>query len=363
MNDDDDEGGMFNAMFGGEEDEGEEEEQIFGTEVEKVPTKIKHDGCPLPDDPKGAKVRVLYEGQLDSAKIRSYEADSDTYTIVWSSSGVMQYRTKPEDINWDVFEEVAEEKKETNKVEEDELWLAARRGSLDSVKRFIESGVDFNETGKAQQRTPFYHAVFCGHGPVVEYLISRGARDFDDTAFITANAEVREILLTSGAGGKRRASAIRKSITTAPDPVVQSELRRASVVKNAESNLSSIANEVSSAQFEMLKQLEARLLAIEAAMKSEKRRPSVVVAAVDASTKSETTTTTSPTGGKAQNKKDRQAAGKKVTFDENNNNKQSGVNVETTAIIPQTKKKKFSNPVVRFLAAVIPMRLIFRRKQ
>ena len=37
--------------------------------------------------------------------------------------------------------------------------------------------VDINETGSNQNRTPFYHAVFCGHASVVEYLLSKGATD------------------------------------------------------------------------------------------------------------------------------------------------------------------------------------------
>jgi hypothetical protein len=353
----DDEGGFFN-MFGGDDDESEQIPPQAA--LPEIPVKIKDDTCPLEVDPKGARVRVKYEDQLYAANIKSYQSDTNTYTIIWASSGVLQYRTKPEDINWDKFEEETVVTQET-KVEEDELWLAARRGSLQSVKRFIESGVNLNETGTAQQRTPFYHAVFCGHVPVVEYLIEIGAADTDGTAFITANADVREILIKAGMGGKRRAS-VRKSFSAKPGQAGESsdegdnksELRRASVVRAAGSHVASIASEVSAEHFIALQALEERLIAVEAAMKAEIRRPSIKLSAAPLNPDG-----TIPSIGPEVVKSPR------VTFAEGTKPsiKKYSAPVPVSSITP--KRAKAKNPVVRFLVAIIPKRFFgtSRKKQ
>jgi len=360
-------------MFGGDDDD--EQEEVVEKEEPKprVPKKLKHDGCPLEGDPAGAKVRVMDEGELYPAKIRSYEPDSNTYTIMWSSSGVLQYRTKPENINWDPFvEEVvvkAEEKKD-----EDELWIAARRGSLQSVKKFIENGVHFNETGKMQQRTPFYHAVFCGHAPVVEYLISLGARDSDDTAFITANAQIRDLLLKSGAGGKRRASVHKASEKThAPtasemeaDKALHAKLRKASVAKMVSAHLAEIEGEVSKTQFEALKALEERLVTIEAAMRAETRRPSLAITK-EAASKRRSFFDPAPKKNSVEvatgEHKDEPKEAKVEPTTEKSAVPVKANNVQTgnQAIVNAVPKKRL-NPIVRFFVAVMPKGIFGKRK-
>jgi hypothetical protein len=350
----DDDGGFFN-MFG-DDDDGEEEhpKATIAVEAPKEPLKLKHDGCPL-DDPRNAKVRVMYEGELFPATVKSYQSESDTYTIMWSSSGVLQYRTKPTDINWDSFIEAVEIKKEA-KVEEDELWLAARRGSLKSVKRFVESGVAVNETGKSQQRTPFYHAVFCGHLAVVEYLIDLGARDTDDTAFITANAEMRELLLRTGAGGKPRRASIRKSIGVKPvDAEVQTELRRKSVSNAATASIHALEGQVSPAQLQALKHLEERLLAVEAAMKTETRRQSVALKKAASQAK-----IVKPDDAASSNQPatKNETGKKKVTFEAE---KGAGANSSSQAIVPAKTRKP--GVFFRVLTALLPRRLFGLKRQ
>ena len=361
----DDEGGLFN-MFGDDEDE---EEKTTGQEAETkkeeppaAPVKIKHDGCPLEGDPKDAKVRIMYEGELFPAKIKSYQPESDTYTIVWTSSGVLQYRTKPSDINWDPFVEVIEEKKET-KAEEDELWLAARRGSLASVKKFIESGVHFNETGKAQQRTPFYHAVFCGHLAVTEYLISLGANDSDNTAFITANEELRELLLRTGAGGKRRAS-IRKSITVKnaageEKTEAKEQPRKASVAKAAEQAAVGPEATLSTEEQNAPKQPEEQTsTTAETAAKTETRKQSVALKKA-ASTK----TVTIDAVAKDENGNVQKPEEKAPEKTEEKAPEKAEACVKTPMQIVPAKNARKGNPFFRILTAFLPRRIFSRKRQ
>lgn len=346
--DEDDGVGFFN-MFG--DDAEEEVETKVETKVEDVkPSKIKDDTCPI-DDPNGALVRIHYEGDLFPATVKSYEADSNTYTIVWKSSGIIQYRTKPEDINWAAFEYVEEKKEE--KKEEDELWIAARRGSLASVKRFVESGVNFNDTGKSQQRTPFYHAVFCGHTKVVEYLISLGATDSDDTAFITANPEIREILIRTGTGGKRRGSV--KKVEHPLSEETKTEMRRASISKVAKVTIDSLQGEVTTSQLNALKQLEERLLAVEAALKTETRKQSMA-RKNSVSTKKVTIDDSSVSTKPG-------AASKNVLSPSDTTGDLKTASCKLDQAVVVARPKRIRNPVVRFFVSLVPKRLFGQRKR
>jgi len=343
---DDDEGGFFN-LFGGDEEDEEAPSTAKESKVEEkiADKKVKHDGCPLEGDPKGAKVKVLYEGEWFPASIKSYEGGSNSYTISWSSTGVLQYRTKPEDINWDKYEAEVVEQKQT-KVDEDELWLAARRGSLKSVKQFVESGVNINETGKSQQRTPFYHAVFCGHADVVEYLIVKGAHDDDGTAFIAANTEIREILNQAGLG-KRRGASMRKSHSGKSLTQRSSSLAKKTQLAKTKKSASSVDESAKDGglvqisfllradQVEALNRLQSRLLVVEAA-----------------AAKDETQTATREKKISGIDKLDKNGDPKKVTFGEENKPK-------ATAVIKS--KKRSTNLFVRFILSLVPRRLFKKR--
>jgi hypothetical protein len=209
-NDDNDDGGYFD-IFGLDLDGGDDDEPTklpeTPTTTTTKPKKLKDDSCPWDGDIRGKHVTILYDGIKYGATIKSYEEDSNTYTITWLSSGVLQYRTPVTDIMWEEptkeLAELLETSKKTiinnNEKPRDELWLAARRGSLESVKKFIAEGIHFNETGKDQDRTPFYLAVHGGHVAVAEYLLNLGATDSDGTAFIAANKpEMRELLQRKG---------------------------------------------------------------------------------------------------------------------------------------------------------------------
>lgn len=241
--DDDDGGGMF-GMFGDDDEEEEEEQQRAPKAVEE-PAPVKDSSCPLEGDPKGVRVLVEDEGSFSPATIRSYEHADNTYTIVWLESGVMQYRTAPERIDWTSKVEFVDKVREVVELK-DELWIAARRGDLPAVRRFIlEQGVDRNETGAEQNRTPFYHAVFCGHGPVVEFLIAQGCWDEDNTAFITANAEIREIIQRTGT---RRRSSVAPPVP--PLPTTTTDVAVAAVAVAAVATTTTTKKPVLSAEAE-----------------------------------------------------------------------------------------------------------------
>lgn len=224
----DDDGGLFGGLFGDDDNDEnvrskDEPVAVAGavivdsSRVDQLPRR-KHEGCPF-DDPVGKRVEVMYEGTPSLARIMSYEGEDNTYTVIWIDSGVLQYRTRVEDIQWEEVPEspatlsappldpagaslmtAPSNDPATVVTPVDELWLAARRGSLTAVKRFVEElGVNLNDPGATQERTPFYWSVICGHLDVVEYLLSRGATDPDGTAFIAATKpEVRALLQRRG---------------------------------------------------------------------------------------------------------------------------------------------------------------------
>ena len=70
---------------------------------------------------------------------------------MWRESGILQYRTDASLIDWSVDENEIKQDDKTTKQEEtnkDELWLAARRGSLKTVQKMIEQGEE-----KTKQKT------------------------------------------------------------------------------------------------------------------------------------------------------------------------------------------------------------------
>jgi hypothetical protein len=95
----------------------------------------------------------------------------------------------------------------------DDVWLAARRGDLDTLVTLVRNGGPLDEPevfehdqagerahergagggGKAVGRTPLYWACLCGHSEVVEWLLRNGARDVDGSAFaaVTGSRPVR----------------------------------------------------------------------------------------------------------------------------------------------------------------------------
>jgi len=224
-NDNEDDGGLLGGMFGDDDEEetptalaiahdGQQPSRLDSGQPMTTTTSVPlaHADSPVPD-PRGMLVVVRYAPSINNgnnnntdddrcndapamtpteswhgAKIVKFEPDSDTYIISWLESGVLQYRTALGDIRWERPNEAEIPKAQIGGPApvQDELWLAARRGSLNSVKRFVDSGVDFNETGTSQERTPFYHAVLAGHLDCVEYFLALGATDPDGTAFIVA---------------------------------------------------------------------------------------------------------------------------------------------------------------------------------
>lgn len=57
-----------------------------------------------------------------------------------------------------------------------ELLRAAQQGQFEKVKILIEHGVDINQPGGGQRRTPYEEAVLGGHDEIAEYLLQHGAR-------------------------------------------------------------------------------------------------------------------------------------------------------------------------------------------
>ena len=153
--------------------------------------------CPFPDSFKGRTVKAPFEdGSMYEATVLNYYGES--YSIKWTDGGQMASNIAPDAIDWDVDQLVKAETTTPEPVE-DELWLAARRGSLTSTKRFVEEvKVDYNAQGESG-RTPFYWACLCGHVAVCEYLIGLGATDPEDTCYVGATDEgVRALLAQHG---------------------------------------------------------------------------------------------------------------------------------------------------------------------
>lgn len=93
--------------------------------------------------------------------------------------------------------------------DEDDVWLAARRGDLKTVMELVRNGAPLDEPEILEDvksdnrikvngddllgRTPLYWACLCGHSELVEWLLSNGARDTDGSAFaaVTGSKPVR----------------------------------------------------------------------------------------------------------------------------------------------------------------------------
>lgn len=317
---DDDDDGFMGFMFDDEDDDDDDAGEPNVEDKQQQVALVKDPTCPL-DDPTGARVKVMYEGEANPAILKSYQEDSNTYTICWMPLEVLQFRTKPEDIVWEAFDDSVL-KKEEEKVEEDELWLAARRGDLEAVKEFVEvKGVPMNETGVSQQRTPFYHAVFCGHVALVEYFLARGATDDDNTAFIAANAEIREILQQH----KSNPAKVHRKSTE--------QGRRASVTKQATERVKGM--DVSEEEREKLIREEEAKINQEALEKTQARRASHAAAETAAEI----------------NRQRRALSQKRVTFAPEKKSKTKAL----TEMV-KTRRGKLRNAFVQFMVRILPAR-------
>ena len=271
--DDDDDDGLPFGLFGDDGDDGHDG-KTEPARVAAVPEIKPPAGCPV-DNPKGMLVqaRASSDGdKLFGAKIIQF--DAATYSIMWLESGIMRYRVAPADIAWEpppaTRPQTTAQAQPVTVDPTEELWLAARRGSLATVRELVRSGVPYDATGSTQQRTPFYHAVFAGHKDVVLFLLELGARDDDGTAFIVANSEIRDVLTgyglsKSGARRPSRANSMRRASRAAP-PALESL-------------------PLSQAQLQALASIEARIKAAEtalAAMKAVAPAPAADAAAAAA---------------------------------------------------------------------------------
>mmetsp|Transcript_18312 Transcript_18312/g.24160 ORF Transcript_18312/g.24160 Transcript_18312/m.24160 type:complete len:345 (-) Transcript_18312:460-1494(-) len=142
-----------------------------------------------------------------TAKVWSKDIDG-SYTVVFED-GTLQIGTQAEDISFQAANEMLQDQGHElyldpstvaclqNQMESvaDNIWAAVRRGDLLAVQDFVDrQGVDPDLIeqieGKAEGRRPLYWACLCGHVDIVKFLLSKGARDHDGSAYIAVTTNL-----------------------------------------------------------------------------------------------------------------------------------------------------------------------------
>ncbi len=143
----------------------------------------------------------------------------------WDESKLYNYPDK--DVRVQVADTVQEEEpKEWLQDGYDSIWLASKRGDLETVRNFVENGEPVNDVDdrdlseedenwlghlflccsrSTAGHTPLYWACFMGQVDVVRYLLENGARDDDGECFQAcgslADTTIMEVLAEHGFKG------------------------------------------------------------------------------------------------------------------------------------------------------------------
>ena len=180
---------------------------------------------------KGKWFLVEYDwepGAFYPAQIWGYEGPQSGFTVQFEW-GCLQMSTSPSSIRWDTGthdlyalstsprattpDTQPMPQADENDDAADNVYLAARRGDLESVKRFLPRLASVDEPERVgrhrlEGRSALYWACITGHVHVVEYLLAQGARDADGSAFAAATCsapvrskeDARDLLFDPDAG-------------------------------------------------------------------------------------------------------------------------------------------------------------------